>query len=475
MNSFISNCKNSSIILCLYMVPIFLFGTYYRDDNGRVVSQYFDWDLDGRPLTNLIIKLLNFDGRLTDIAPMSQILAIIISAISCGVICTYIVKSNKIAVVISSSLLFLSPFYIQNLLYHFDVVTMALSILFATLPFIINERAKLYVHCIVSMLSVMCLLTTYQASLPVFYALILLSYLCNSSSGITNIARVISGGLSLFIYYFIVSPFYVGGGYAKYRAESISISSDSIISSIKLNFSNLYDTLTILINHEFAIIFSVIIILLVIKLIRFIFLSKIKKTNVLFFLFFSLSFISSFIIFFLLKKPVYEPRIMIGVNALIMLICILVTTESNNKYINLLASISIIPPVLLFFSISTNYINASKAYVEYEKDVIRSMYYDYRNLNIDSPVYVYGYLQPPYITDQILQKIPFLKGIVGSRIGSLTNYMSKIFPLFEFKGYYDDIPSSINCIDIVKNYNGTYSIIKFNDGILYHLGKIECN
>ncbi|MEM7953665.1 glucosyltransferase domain-containing protein, partial [Morganella morganii] len=265
MMQFVKNCKTSSIILCMYMIPIFIFGTYYRDDNGRVVSQYFDWDLDGRPLTDVIIKFLNFGGRLTDIAPMSQLIAIIISSITCGIICSFIVKSNKLSVIISSTMLFISPFYIQNLLYRFDVVTMALSILFAAVPFLINCKIKSYIHAIVSFVSITCLLTTYQASLPVFYSFILISFLTSDDLK-NNIIRVFSGLSSLVVYYFVISPMYVGGGYAKYRAESIDTSSGSIIDTISSNIYTLLKTAHILIDFKFILVFSLLIAMALLKL-----------------------------------------------------------------------------------------------------------------------------------------------------------------------------------------------------------------
>lgn len=470
---FVKNCKTSSIILCMYMIPIFIFGTYYRDDNGRVVSQYFDWDLDGRPLTDVIIKFLNFGGRLTDIAPMSQLIAIIISSITCGIICSFIVKSNKLSVIISSTMLFISPFYIQNLLYRFDVVTMALSILFAAVPFLINCKIKSYIHAIVSFVSITCLLTTYQASLPVFYSFILISFLTSDDLK-NNIIRVFSGLSSLVVYYFVISPMYVGGGYAKYRAESIDTSSGSIIDTISSNIYTLLKTAHILIDFKFILVFSLLIAMALLKLAILIKNKKINYKNTTFSLFFLCAFASSFIIFFLLKKPVYEPRVMIGINAGIMIIC-LIASRQNGGFLDKLSLVAILPPVLFFFSIATNYINANKSYIEYEKNVMQIMHADYMSIGDGKKAYIYGYLNPPYIADQVLQKIPFLRGVIGSRIGPLTNYMSKsTYPLFKFEGYYSGDIDATYCDKVTKQYNGIYSVISDNDTIIFSLKKIEC-
>ncbi|MCT8342238.1 glucosyltransferase domain-containing protein [Photorhabdus kleinii] len=478
MNSFVKNCKNSSIILCLYMIPIFLYGTYYRDDHGRVISQYFDWDLDGRPLTNIVIKALNFGDRLTDIAPLSQILSIIISAISCGIICTYIVKKEKLSTIISVSLLFLSPFYIQNMLYRFDVVTMGLSIFFAVAPFILKDNSKIYIHCIVSLISILCLLMTYQAAIPVFYASIFLSYICHSNRRniIVNITRVVCGGISLSVYYFIISPLFVGGGYAKYRAEPVVLSSGEFIETILSNLISLCNYLSALINQKFFIIFSLVISLNIILIFQWAKSKENKKNQLLLFLFFILSFFTSFLIFFFLKKPVYEPRIMIGINSLIMIFGVNITLKNyKNIYINSFVISALLLPTLFFFSIATNYINASKAYISYEKEVIRSMYNDYNSLNLDGKAYINGYLYPPYITDQVLQKIPFLRNIIGSRIGGLTSYLKKSdFPLFEFEGSNTTYQSDISCNDVLKKYNGIYTVVKYKNENYFYLNNIQC-
>ncbi len=471
---FAKNCKTSAIILCMYMIPIFIFGTYYRDDNGRVVSQYFGWDEDGRPLTNIIIKFLNFGGRLTDLAPMSQILSIVISAITCGIICSFVIKNNRLSVVISTTFLFLSPFYLQNIIYRFDVVTMAISILFAAIPFLFIKIQNIYAHMLISFISVICLLSTYQASLPVFYSLLLLSFVFNGDVKI-NICRALSGAASLFVYYFIISPMYVGGEYAKYRAESIDTKSESVINSVILNFSNLFDNLHVIINYKFFVIFSMVLAALLIKSTYYLINNKNNLKGFILFSFFLLAFMFSFGIFFLLKKPVYEPRVMIGINAIIMMISIAAVSGWDRRLCNVYSIISIIPPLLFFFSMATNYINASNAYVKYEEDTIRSMYYDYKRLDMSGVAYIDGYLLPPYITEQILNEKPFLRNIVGSRIGGLTSYLSKSdFPLFNFSASDKSIDSIVSCGEILSPYNGVYTTIRIDDKNYFSLKEVNC-
>ncbi|MDE9467074.1 glucosyltransferase domain-containing protein [Xenorhabdus bovienii] len=474
------NTKMASIILCLYMIPIFLSGSFYRDDNGRVISQYYDWDLDGRPLANFIIKFLNFGERLTDIAPFSQILAIIIASLTCAVIATYIIKTNKLIHILSISFLFISPFFIQNLSYRFDIVTMCLAIFFAVVPFIFQETKKMIYLLIISFISVLSLLMTYQAALPLFYGLIFLDFFINrqtKNNSKKNIINLASGTIALAFYYLIIAPHFVGGGYAGDRAKAVSLGSGNFITDIISNIINLINHLSSLINLNFLIYFSIIIIgafLFLLKIIK----EEIsnKKNLFLLFVFFS-AYIVSILIFFSLKNPVYEPRVMIGFNALFMILAILslnITYNRNNiRYIGLL---SVILPTLYFFSIATNYSNASRSYIKYERDILQSIYNDYNNLNISGEIYLDGYSKPPYIAEQILYNNPFLRNILGGRIGSLTEYLIKSeYPLLNGKVSFNSPPNYIVCEDVIKKHNGIYTIIKQENKNMVYFQDIHCN
>ncbi|HCT7720983.1 TPA: hypothetical protein OT799_000338, partial [Morganella morganii] len=176
-----------------------------------------------------------------------------------------------------------------------------------------------------------------------------------------------------------------------------------------------------------------------------------------------------------LKKPVYEPRVMIGINAIIMMISIAAVSGWDRRLCNVYSIISIIPPLLFFFSMATNYINASNAYVKYEEDTIRSMYYDYKRLDMSGVAYIDGYLLPPYITEQILNEKPFLRNIVGSRIGGLTSYLSKSdFPLFNFSASDKSIDSIVSCSEILSPYNGVYTTIRIDDKNYFSLKEVNC-
>ena len=72
------------LLIALYglvLVPILRANRYYNDDLKRALIGRTGWDSNGRPLTTLLMKLLQFyDHALIDISPLTQIGAVAILA-----------------------------------------------------------------------------------------------------------------------------------------------------------------------------------------------------------------------------------------------------------------------------------------------------------------------------------------------------------------------------------------------------------
>ena len=59
--------KQSSLaIIAIFFFPFILLDLKYYDDLSRINLGYFYWSPDGRPLSELIMKLLSFGGKLTE-------------------------------------------------------------------------------------------------------------------------------------------------------------------------------------------------------------------------------------------------------------------------------------------------------------------------------------------------------------------------------------------------------------------------
>ena len=127
-----------AILLALYFLilyPILRANRYYDDDLKRALIGRTGWDSNGRPLTTLLMKLLQcYDSALVDISPLTQIGAIAILAWA-GVLIArrYAIRSPWMAALVAFPL-GAQPFYLENLSYKFDALSMSLAMLLTLLP-----------------------------------------------------------------------------------------------------------------------------------------------------------------------------------------------------------------------------------------------------------------------------------------------------------------------------------------------------
>ncbi len=126
------------ILLGLYwliLYPILRADRYFNDDLKRALIGHTGWDSNGRPLTTLLMKLLQcYDSGLADISPLTQIGAVAVLAWA-GVLIArrYAIRSPWMAALVAFPL-GAQPFYLENLSYKFDALSMSLAILLALLP-----------------------------------------------------------------------------------------------------------------------------------------------------------------------------------------------------------------------------------------------------------------------------------------------------------------------------------------------------
>jgi succinate dehydrogenase hydrophobic anchor subunit len=127
-----------AMLLALYFLilyPILRADRYYNDDLKRALIGHTGWDSNGRPLTTLLMKLLQcYDSALMDISPLTQIGAIAVLAwVGVLIARRYALRSPWLAALIVFPL-GAQPFYLENLSYKFDALSMSVAICLALLP-----------------------------------------------------------------------------------------------------------------------------------------------------------------------------------------------------------------------------------------------------------------------------------------------------------------------------------------------------
>lgn len=129
-----------AILLALYFLilfPLLRADRAYHDDLKRALIGRTGWDSNGRPLTTLLMKLLQcYDHALVDISPLTQIGAVAILAWA-GVLIArrYDIRSPWMAALVTFPL-GAQPFFLENLSYKFDSLSMGVALFLALLPWL---------------------------------------------------------------------------------------------------------------------------------------------------------------------------------------------------------------------------------------------------------------------------------------------------------------------------------------------------
>lgn len=453
-----NNFKISLVLVLFFYVPIYLINKPFTDDYARNIRGYFGWSGDGRPLADIFIYIINFGSTLTDISPLGSILAVLICALTCAIISSKIIVSPRFSSIAASSSLVISPFFFHNALYHYDFLTMSLSMLFSVLPFLILEKRRL-IGCFSTFLCLIVCLCLYQASYPIFFSCLFLMFVVRKNIEFNYFYQCVAAGLALIFYHVAIAPVFISGDYVVNHASPLPLSADGLSEAVK-NIRGLLSYLHKLINTTWILVYSPAIILALAHLITLVKNRGITIKSTFYFLCLAFGMLISCLIFFLTKDPAYYPRVMIGFNSVVMLIlCI----ASLSGWVNSAISTSAIILALLFnMSVITNLINYTKSIYTFESQTAQMMKSDMINLNINAPLVIHGYPPSTQIATRINERYPFAKDIIHPDLGWTTTRMFAEIeaPFFKaekgsYKGKTDEV-----CGDTAKEWNGVYTITK---------------
>ena len=239
------------ILSLLYVFPIILADRYYNDDLSRSLLGASEWNGDGRPLTELIMLLINFGRPLADISPLPLMMSTVLLSYSITqyIKHNHLLKTDKkdcFLLLYAGFLVIANPFLIPDLSYKFDCLTMVLSI---CLPFLaysvtLNNTVAgiLFNLCVV--LAVLCL---FQPSLGLYVSLFLLELFFivlnkNTEEPVykkTFISRIVGGLTGVIIYVTTIAPVFVDKMGWRAKASSISFS----LTVISLKLSGIFSTI----------------------------------------------------------------------------------------------------------------------------------------------------------------------------------------------------------------------------------------
>ena len=170
------------VMFVIYLVgisAIILAGVHYADDVARTNYGYAGWSAFSRYGSTFLSHGLHADNYLTNIAPLPQILAALILAIS-SVILICLVSGREIfrltwtrwfLRLVAVAPLALCPYMLECLSYQYDAVYMALSVFFAVMPFLFYRQKK-WKFVLASIVGILGVCTTYQVSIGIYLMLV---------------------------------------------------------------------------------------------------------------------------------------------------------------------------------------------------------------------------------------------------------------------------------------------------------------
>ncbi|EOW6420906.1 glucosyltransferase domain-containing protein [Cronobacter malonaticus] len=405
----------------LFVLPLMLSGILYQDDILRSMNGEPYWGSLGRPLSDVVVMALGFgSGYVVDAFPLSLIISSVFLCASSLMLYSRFSIQKGIASGIVFSLFSLSPFFLQNLSYHFDCFPMMLGVFLATLPYSLAAstlrpvaRISIGVICLVMSLSL------YQATINIFLSLcaVEIIYTIHSSrSGVKAlkvcIERAASALIGMIIYMKAVTPFYL----SKNVHSDLIIKAEDPAKSLAHNFDRFWSIADSLLNHAFYIAWGLALIgalaglavisLLVAKSEE----SALSKTAgfALIILGLLVTIFSVAGPFIFVDKTVVAPRVMMGLPGLMLLVAYLVSMTGFRKATAVICAI----PVLFSLSYASAYGNASKAQRSLEDKVFYDIASSIPKSWDGEKVYVNGQISTSAATEMEFKRFPSLKWMV---------------------------------------------------------------
>lgn len=340
----------------------------YMNDLKRSVDGLGGWHGWSRYVAEFTAIFVHGDTNLTDISPLTQLLAVFILAVS-SVLLIYIIGNKKITTVrlLASIPLGLFPFFLECLVLKYDAYYMALSVLVCIVPFLFVNRKKAFIFCSVVCLLIMCM--TYQAVSGVYMLIVVILCFQDWNTGKKTYKEILSflltAGFSfcfaLLLYrVFLMKPADTYASTAMYPVAHI----------ISGALNNIKDY-AMAINHNLGVIWKIGIVLVLVFFIAKSMYQSVYKKPVSFFvsiLIIGISFVLSFGAYVLLEVPLYAPRGLIGFGIFLAVLCIYVVSDYKKA-----AIVTVLALNWCFFVFASSYGNAladQKRYAEFRAGIL---------------------------------------------------------------------------------------------------------
>ncbi|HHW7241622.1 glucosyltransferase domain-containing protein [Escherichia coli] len=239
--------RNYFILGIIFFLPIIIANTYYVDDMGRATYGYSRWGVvDGRPLSDLIMAIINFGKPLTDTQPLLWILCSASIAAGLSLWHKKIDRELTFNSFLVIGVFFANPYLAENFSYRFDSFPMVFGIVLCFLSFIDFNKKNIY-KFLLPPFFMLCAMSTYQININLVVLLALCEFviLTNRNNDVyhASINLILRCGqvlLSCIIYMKVILPAFFNGNQG---SNHPSVSNEGIVSVIINNFNSYYSFL----------------------------------------------------------------------------------------------------------------------------------------------------------------------------------------------------------------------------------------
>lgn len=322
------------LIYFLGISAIILSGVHYADDAARTNYGYAGWSGFSRYLSTILSHGLHADNYLTNIAPLPQLLAVAILAVSSMIVIvvvngTEIFKekwTRWILPVIAAVPLGLCPYMLECLSYQYDAVYMALSVFFVVMPFLFyrGSRGKFVMMSVVGILGA-CM--TYQVSAGIYPMLVIFVIMKDWNGKKVENKEIFKNILTMVLTFALTLVLFQK---VLMRPQDIYVSNEvpGLMELLPSLFAHLAHYFELFFN-DFRILWLVLIAIMMVEFVM-IFVRKSKRNKVVAGLVGVVGVgamaIMSFLLYSALEKPLYTTRAMYAVGAFIVIMGVYVSS-----------------------------------------------------------------------------------------------------------------------------------------------------
>lgn len=230
-----------TLLILIFSLPFLLVSYDYQDDIFRSNSGDSSfWLQNARPLSVILLQLLNQGAATPDLFPLTTICTFIILGYVAAKIVEELKVDNPLLNIAFFCILLANPFFLQNLSYKYDAITMVVSLWLSYLFVFKTSKLNQPLRVLVKSLIVFSILCLYQPTLAFLFGLIILQFNVGDINNKFKIKvaqfaeHIVLASVSFIIYKLTIADIFLNDGYQQmskiieFNAHSLTLLIDNV-------------------------------------------------------------------------------------------------------------------------------------------------------------------------------------------------------------------------------------------------------